>query len=99
MTVFMCITYYERQHYKMLQHARICYGNSARLSVRLSRAWIVSKRLNILAKFISLADRPITLVFRHQGLFRKSDGFTPNGGAGYKGVAIFDQYAVISRKR
>jgi len=38
---------------------------------------------------------------RHQeeeGSLRKSDDFTPNGGAKYKGVAIFDQYAAISRK-
>jgi len=27
------------------------------------------------------SDRPIILVFRHQGSLRKSDGFTPNGGA------------------
>jgi len=51
-------------------------------------------------KILSLSDRPIILVFRHQGgLLRKSDGFTPNGGAEYKGVAIFDQYAAICRKR
>jgi len=30
---------------------------------------------------LSRADRPIILVFRHQGLLRKSDSFTPNGGA------------------
>jgi len=30
---------------------------------------------------------------------RKSDGFTHNRGAKYKGVAIFEQYAAISRKR
>jgi len=36
------------------------------------------------------------LVFRHQGPMRKSDGFTHNGGAEYKGVAIFDQCAAIS---
>ena len=49
----------------------------------------------------SLSDRPIILVFRHQGSLhslRKSDGLTPNGGAKYKGVAIFDQYAAIPRK-
>ena len=42
------------------------------------------------------------LVFRHQRSLRKSAGFTPNGGAKYRGVAklaIFDQYAAISRKR
>ena len=41
---------------------------------------------------------PIILAFRHQGSLRKSDGFTPNGGAKYKGVAIFAKYAAISRK-
>ena len=44
-------------------------------------------------KILSLSDRPIILVFRHQGsLLRKSGGFTLNGGAKYKGVAIFYQY-------
>ena len=46
-----------------------------------------------------LFDRPIILVFRHQGSLRKSEGFTPNAGAEYKGVAVFDQHAAISRKR
>ena len=50
-------------------------------------------------EILSPSDRPIILVFRHQGSLRKSDGFTPNGGAKYKGVAIFDQYEAISRKR
>jgi len=50
-------------------------------------------------EILSLSDRTIILVFRHEGSLRKSDGFTPNGGAKYKGVAIFDQYAAISRKR
>ena len=51
-------------------------------------------------EIVPLSDKPIILVFRHQaGLLRKSDSFTPNGGAEYKGIAIFDQYAAISRKR
>jgi len=50
-------------------------------------------------EILSPSDRPIILVFRHQGSLRKSDGFTPNGGPKYKGVAIFDQYVAISRKR
>ena len=56
-------------------------------------------------EILSLSDRAIILVFCDQGFVRKSDGFTPNGGAEYKGVAIFDQYTVfdqyaaISRKR
>jgi len=28
-------------------------------------------------EILSLSDRPIILVFRHQGSLRKSDGFTP----------------------
>ena len=50
-------------------------------------------------EILSPSDRPIILVFRHQGLLRKSDGFTLNGDAEYKGVVIFDEYAAISRKR
>ena len=45
-------------------------------------------------EILSLSDRPIILVFHHQGLLRKSDGFTPNGGA----EAIFDKHAAISWK-
>jgi len=50
-------------------------------------------------KVLSLSDRSIIVVFRHQEPLLKSDGFTPNGGTKYKGVAIFDHYAAISRKR
>ena len=50
-------------------------------------------------EILSRSDRPIILVFRIQGSLRKSDGFTPYGGAEYKGIAIFDQYTAISRKR
>ena len=35
------------------------------------------------------SHRPIILVFRHQGSLRKSDGFTPNGAAKYKGDSNF----------
>ena len=50
-------------------------------------------------EILSLSDRCIILVFRHQESLRKSDDFTPNRGSKYKeGVAIFDQYAAISRK-
>jgi len=50
-------------------------------------------------EILSPSDRPIILVFHHQGSLCKSEGVTPNGGAKYKGVAIFDQYAPISRKQ
>ena len=80
--------------------ARICHANSVRLSVRLSvtRVYCIKTAERII-EILSLSDRAIILVFRHQGSLCKSEGVTPNGGAKYKGVAIFDQYAAISRKR
>jgi len=39
---------------------------------------------------LSLSDRPIILMFRRQGLLRKSDCCTPKMGAEYKRVAIVD---------
>ena len=55
---------------------------------------ICVKTAERIIEILSLSDRPIILVFGHQESLRKSDGFTPNGGAKYKGegVAIFDQY-------
>jgi len=53
------------------------------------------KMAECIIKILSMSDRPIILVFHHQGLLRKSDGFTPNVGAEYKGVAIFDSYAAL----
>jgi len=38
---------------------------------------------------LSRSDRPIILVFRHQGSLRKSQRVTPNGGAEYKGGSDF----------
>ena len=35
------------------------------------------------------SDRPIILVFQHQGSLRKSGGFIPNGGAKYKCCSNF----------
>ena len=69
---------------------------SVRLSVtRVYRIKTTERIIEILSPY----DRPIILVFGHQGSLRKSGGVTPNGGAKYKWVAIFDQYAAISRKR
>jgi len=71
-----------------------------RPSVRLSVTRVLSvKTAERIIEILSLSDRPIILVFRHQGSLLKSDGFTPYSGAKYNGVAIFDQYAAISRKR
>ena len=82
----------------------ICYSaympRQFRPSVCLSvtRVYCIKTAERII-EILSPPDRPITLVFRQQGSLRKSDGVTPNGGAKYKGVAILDQYAAISRKR
>ena len=60
-----------------------------------------SNTVERIIEILSPSDRPNILVFRHQRSLRKSDSFNPNGGAKYKGVAkiaIFDQYAAISRK-
>jgi len=71
-----------------------------RLSVRpsVTRVYCIKTAERII-EILSLSDRPIILVFCTQGSLRKSEGVSPNGGAKYKGVAIFDQYAAISRKR
>jgi len=78
------------------QHAEraICYRPSVRLSVRLSVCLSVrpsvtrvdqSKTVERIIEILSPSDRPNILVCRHQRSLRKSDGFTPNGGAKYKG--------------
>jgi len=55
-------------------------------SVRLSVTRVnQSKTVERIAEILSPSDRPNILVFRHQRSLRKSDGFTPNGGAKYKG--------------
>ena len=83
--------------------ARICHANSVCPSVHLSvchtHVLYCIKTAESIIQILSRSDRPIILVFRHQGSLRNSEGVTPNGGAKYKGVAIFDQYAAISRKR
>ena len=48
-------------------------------------------------EILFLSDRPIILVFHHQGLLRKSGGFTLTVAPNTMGVAIFDQYTAISR--
>jgi len=60
--------------------APVCYGNSVSSSV--TRVDCIKTDEHVV-EILSLSDRPIILVFRHQGLLRKSDGFIPNGGAEY----------------
>ena len=63
----------------------ICYRKSVCLSVRPFVTRVdQSKMVEHIIKILSPSDRPNILVFRHQRLLRKSDGFTPNGGAKYK---------------
>ena len=99
--IILIYNFYARQHIAV---ARICHANSVCPSVRLSvcpsitRVYCIKTAERII-EILSLSDRPIILVFRHQGSLRKSEGVTPNGSAKYKGVAIFDHYAAISRKR
>jgi len=91
-----CIVFYSRHH----AITRICYGNSVCLSVRLSvtRVHCIKVAEHII-QILSLADRPIILVFRQEGWLRKSEDVTPNGGAQHMGrVTIFDQYAAISEE-
>ena len=59
---------------------------SVRPSVRLSvtRVYCVKMAERII-EILLPPDRSNILVFRHQRSLRKSDGFTPNGGAKYKG--------------
>jgi len=58
-----------------------------RLSVRHTRYCI--KTAERIIEILSLYDRPVILVFRHQGTLGKSEGVTPNGGAKYKGGSDF----------
>jgi len=71
-----------------------------RPSVRLSVCPSVtrmdqSKTVERIIEILSLSDRSNILVFRHQRSLRKSDGFTPNGGAKYNGVAKTSNFRPI----
>jgi len=65
----------------------ICYANSICPPVRpsVTRVICIKTVECIIEILISPSDRLIILVFSHQGSLRKSDGFTPNGSAKYKG--------------
>jgi len=79
----------------------ICYSAYMPRQFRpsVTRVYCIKTAERII-EILSLSNRPIILVFHHQGSLCKSEGVTPNGGAKYRGgVAIFDQYAAISRKQ
>jgi len=80
--VFTCDSIYAIVH--------ICHVNSVCLSICLCVTRVLCvKTAERIIDILSLSDRPIILVFRHQGSLHKSDAFTPNGGAKYKGVGDF----------
>ena len=55
-----------------------------RPSVRPSVTRVICiKTAERIVEILSPSDRPIILVFRHQGSLHKYDGFTHNGGAKY----------------
>jgi len=64
----------------------ICYSNSIRPSIT---RMICIKTAECVIEILSISDRPIILVFRHQGSLRKSDGFTLIEGAENKGCSDF----------
>ena len=80
-----------------------CHAVSVRPSVRLSRSWITSKRINISSKFFSPSGSDTILVFPYQRGCRYSDGNPPNGDVECKGGMIkwrfFHKYLAVSQKR
>ena len=67
----------------MYATVRIWYGNSVSVSVyvrpSVTRVDFIKTAEHII-EILSLSDRTVIYSFRHQGLLRKSDGITPNGG-------------------
>jgi len=62
----------------------ICHGNSVCQFIRPSRVLCIKTAEHII-EILSLSDKPIILVFGHQGSLRKSEGFTPNWGPNTRG--------------
>ena len=82
----MINSFYTRQH--------ICYSAYTPRQFRPSIHPSVTRMLCVkmaerIIKILSLSDRSIILVFRHQGSLLKSDGFTPIGGTKYKGGSFY----------
>jgi len=69
---------------------------SVRPSVRLSVTLVdQSKTVERIIEILSPSDMPNILVFRYQRSLRISDGFSPNGGVRYKGVAKTSNFRPI----
>jgi len=68
------------------------------VSVRLSRSWITSKRINISSKFFSPSGSEAILVFPYQTGWRYSDGNPPlTGASNARGYEKIDDFRPISR--
>jgi len=71
-------------------HIGLCYGNSVvRRPTSVTHMYCI-KTAKPVIEILSLSDRPVILIFRHQGLLRKSDCYTPKRGAEYRWVATVD---------
>ena len=75
----------------LIQITRVTDGRNCRgISVRPSHTRVICiKTTEHIIEILSPPDRRVILVFRRQGLLRKSDGFTPKGEAEYKGGCDF----------
>jgi len=87
--------------------ARICHANSVCLSVCLSvtRMYCI-KTAECIIEILPPSDRPIILVFRHQGSLRKSEGVSPRhpqrgrqmqGGSGFRPICGYISETVRGR--
>jgi len=87
-------------HRAMLCTGRTVLSQDVCLSIRLSHAGILSKRLNVSSDFLTDGWRHRSS-FPHQIVWQCSDGDPPNGDVecrGYEKVAIFYQYLALSQK-
>ena len=78
-------------------------SQDVRLSVRLSHAGVVSKRLNISSNCVTVGKSHILFLFFYSRRYGNVPTKTasPNGGIEwkmYEKIAIFDQYLALSRK-
>ena len=94
--LYSSVGFYARQHICCSAYMPRQFHLSVRPSVCLSvtRVYCIKTAESII-EILSPSDRPNILVFRHQRSLRKSDGFTPNGGAKYKGVAKTSNFQPI----
>jgi len=85
--------------------ARICHANFVRPSVCpslcLTHVYCIKTAERII-EILSPSDRPIILVFRHQGSLRESDGFTQRGcqiqrGSNFRRICGYISERVLDR--